>query len=426
MLILSLKIYKKVLMKFKLFYGWYIVIACLIIVAYNSSIFTYGWTAFLNPIAATFGWSMAQLSLASTFRSLEQGVFNPFWGRAVDHWSPRKLMIFGVIATGLGSFVLSRTSSLITFYLGFLVMGVGSSLVTSMVPTATIARWFRKDIGKANGLFYMGVGIGGVMVPIVVHLIDAFGWQTTLLYGTVGFFVLGIPLSFTIRKKPEDYGLIPDGRKENISGKKKSALDYNFSTSVKEAVKTRVFWYMNVVIFFQTAVLGTVTLFAIPYLTSLGISRSTAGVVVSLYTVVSLCGRMPIGILADFFRKTYVTAMTIFLLGVGLLLFWMFNSETPFWMFVLFALTYGIGISGIMPLRLPLLVEYYGRGNIGTIFGLSGIASTVAAVASAPLAGWVFDTYADYKPVWLFLLGFSVIAVILMLTIPRTLKKPAS
>jgi MFS family permease len=412
-------------MKFRLFYGWYIVIACLIVVAYYSSVFTYGWTAFLNPIAATFGWSMAQLSLASTFRSLEQGVFNPFWGRAVDRWSPRKLMIFGVIATGLGSLLLSRTNNLITFYLGFLVMGAGSSLVTSMVPTATMARWFRKDLGKANGLFYMGVGIGGVMVPAIIHLIDNYGWQNTLLFGSIGFFVLGIPLCLVIRKKPEDYGQVPDGRKEDTGGRKKNAVDYNFSTSVKEAVRTRVFWYMNVVIFFQTAVLGTVTLFAVPYLTSLGISRSTAGVVVSLYTIVSLCGRMPIGILGDIFRRTYVAAMTIILLGVGLFLFWMFNADTPFWMFVLFAVAYGIGISGIMPLRLPLLVEYYGRGNIGTIFGLSGIASTIAAVASAPLAGWIFDTYADYKPVWLFLVAFSIIAVLLMMTMPRVLKKTA-
>lgn len=409
-------------MKLRMFYGWYIVIACLLIVGYNSSLFTYGWTAFLNPIAATFGWSMAQLSLASTFRSLEQGFFNPFWGKAVDRWSLRKLMIFGVIATGLGSLILSRTNSLIMFYAGFLVMGAGSSLVTSMVPTAAIARWFRKDIGKANGLFYMGVGLGGIMVPLVVYLIDSFGWQTTLLYGTIGFFALGIPLSFVVRQRPEAYGMVPDGKKKEETGKKKAAPDNNFSTSVKEVVRTRVFWYMNVIIMFQTAVLGTVTLFAIPYLTSLGISRSTAGVVVTLFTVVSLCGRMPMGILADYFRKTYVTALTIFLIGLGLFLFWQFDAGTPFWMFVLFAIAFGIGISGIMPLRLPLLVEYYGRGNIGTIFGLSGIASTVAAVVAAPLAGWVFDTYNDYKPVWLFLVGFSVVAMILMITMPRPLR----
>src|SRR4030065_403433 len=108
-------------MRSRLFYGWYIVFACLVVVAYNSSIYTYGWTAFVNPIAATFGWSMVQLSLASTFRSLEQGFFNPFWGRAVDRWSPRKLMIFGVITTGLGTIVISRTTNLAMFYLGFLV-----------------------------------------------------------------------------------------------------------------------------------------------------------------------------------------------------------------------------------------------------------------------------------------------------------------
>jgi sugar phosphate permease len=409
-------------MKLKLFYGWYIVFACLLVVAYNSSIFTYGWTAFMNPIAAAFGWSMTQLSLASTFRSLEQGVFNPFWGKAVDRWSPRKLMLFGVIATGLGSLLISRSTNLVMFYMGFLVMGIASSLVTNMVPTATIARWFRKDIGKANGLFYMGVGIGGVMVPVVTHLVDTIGWDKTLLYSSFGFLALGIPLSFVVRRRPEDYGMVPDGRIQE-DNKKKPAPNYNFGTSVKQVIRTRAFWYLNVVIFFQTAVLGTVTLFAMPYLTSLGISRASAGVVVMAYTVVSLCGRMPMGMLSDVFRKKYIMALTLGLIGIGLLMFWFIGATSPFWLTIAFAVVYGIGISGIMPLRLPFLVEYFGSRNIGTIFGLAGISSTIASIASAPIAGWVFDTYHDYKPVWIFLVCFSIITVILMLAMPRVLKR---
>ena len=189
-------------MKLKLFYGWYIVVAGLVLAAYNSSIFGYGWTAFVNPIVATFGWSMAQLSLASSLRSMETGVFNPLWGLVVDRWSPRKLMLFGVISTALGIFCLSQTRNLAMYYAGFLIMGLGSSLVTGILPQTVIARWFRKDIGKASGLFYMGAGIGGVAVPLVVKIIDKLSWQTTLLYAAIGFLVLGIPLSFVFRSRP--------------------------------------------------------------------------------------------------------------------------------------------------------------------------------------------------------------------------------
>ncbi len=186
-------------MRVKLFYGWYIVAACLVMAFYNSWIFGYGWTAFVNPILGTFGWSMTQLSLASSMRSLETGIFNPVWGVVVDRWQPRKLMLIGVISTALGIFLLSQTRNLAMYYGGFLVMGLGSSLAIGMLPQTVIARWFRRDFGKANGIFYMGVGLGGVLLPVVVKIIDRLSWQTTLLLSAIGFLVLGIPLSFVMR-----------------------------------------------------------------------------------------------------------------------------------------------------------------------------------------------------------------------------------
>ncbi len=187
-------------MKPKLFYGWYIVIAGLVLAGFNAAIFVYGWTAFLNPIVATFGWSMTQLSLASSLRSLETGLFNPVWGVMVDRWSPRKLMLFGVIVTALGTFCLSQTRNLAMYYGGFLIVGLGSSLITSVLPVTLISRWFKRDIGKANGLFYMGVAIGGVLVPVVVKLIDKLGWQT----------IRDVPDAIVHLMKAFNAGLIPN------------------------------------------------------------------------------------------------------------------------------------------------------------------------------------------------------------------------
>ncbi len=49
--------------RFKIFYGWYIVVASSLVAAFYGAIFTYGWTAFVGPIATQFGWSMAQISV---------------------------------------------------------------------------------------------------------------------------------------------------------------------------------------------------------------------------------------------------------------------------------------------------------------------------------------------------------------------------
>ena len=405
-------------MKPKLFYGWYIVIAGLVISAVNSAIFTYGFSAFINPIVATFGWTMAQVSLATSLRGLETGIFNPIWGAAVDRYSHRKLMIFGAIFTAAGIFCLSQTRNLAMYYIGFLIMGVGSSLVTGILPTTIITRWFRKDLGKATGLFYMGAGLGGVLVPVVTVIIDKLSWQTTLRYTSIVYLILGIGCAFIFRSRPEDYGLVPDGKTiSDIQKLKSGNLHSDFGTSIREALKMRAFWHINGVTLFQNATISTITLYSIPYLTNLGMNRSRASLVISIFTFVSLFVRVPVGMLADVLNKKYVIAATVFLMGTGLVIFWLVGSGSPFLMIVLFGVLYGLGLGGVMVLRPPILREYFGTRNFGTIFGLSSIFITIASVLSTPIAGWIFDTYHTYKPWWLAMVIFAAIAVILMLTI---------
>jgi hypothetical protein len=49
----------------KIFYGWWIVLACLIINLYVGSILFFGFTAFIDPLNNEFGWSYTQVSFAS-------------------------------------------------------------------------------------------------------------------------------------------------------------------------------------------------------------------------------------------------------------------------------------------------------------------------------------------------------------------------
>ncbi len=411
-------------MKIKLFYGWYIVIAGLVVGVFYSAFFTYGWTGFVNPILATFGWSMTQLSLASSLRNMETGVFNPIWGAVVDRWSPRKLMLLGVIGTALGIFCLSQTRNLAMYYGGFLIMGLGSSLVTGMLPLTVIARWFRKNIGRANGLFYMGVGLGGVAVPLVVTIIDRLGWRTTLLYAAIGFLILGLPLAFVFRTRPQDYGLLPDGETTDTpKGRAGPAQATEFGASVKEAIKTRAFWHFAVVAMFQNATMSTVMLLAMPYLTRLGMGRAPARTVVTIYPFVRLFGRLPLGMLSDILRKSYVIALAVVLQCVGLFLYWRLGGTSPFWLILLFAIPYGLGVSGAAPLRAPILTEYYGSKNFGAIYGITSTFIAIANVVSPPLAGWIYDKYNDYKVWWLSLLILGIVAVIAILTIPAAQKR---
>ncbi len=409
-------------MKHKIFYGWYMVLGGLLVAMLNSAIISYGWTAFVGPIAATFGWSMAQVSLASSMRSLEVGVFNPFWGPIVDRKDPKILMLTGVLVSALGIFCLSRMVNLWMYYGGFILLGIGSSLATSMLPLAIMARWFHKNIGKANGLFYVGTGLGGVMTPLVVFLIDRFGWQSTLLYTSILFLAIGIPVSFLFRSRPEDYGMVPDGIVTNAAEQKKQA-NAQFGTTTKEALKMRAFWHITISSIFQSATMSTVMFYAVPYLTSLGMDRGTAGTIVMLYTFISLFGRVLLGTCCDFFRKSWVLATAIGMQVVGLVLYWQMQADSPFWFILLFAIPYGIGVAGVAPLRAPVLVDYFGTKSFATIYGLTSIVFAVGSVIPPPLAGWIYDNYHDYRVWWVVLIVMGIIAFISALTMPAPQKR---
>jgi sugar phosphate permease len=406
-------------MKSKLFYGWYIVISGLVLAAFYSSIISYGWTAFVGPITATFGWSMAQVSLASSLRSLEVGVFNPMWGPIVDRVNPRTLMRFGVIMTSAGFLTLSQTRNLYMYYGGFMLVGMGSSLVTGILPLTVIARWFKRDMGKATGLFYMGTGIGGVSVTLIVFLIDRLGWSTTLLYGGIGFLLIGLTASFVMRGKPEDMGLVADGKVATTESEKKRNARTDFGTTTKQALKSRAFWHLAFVTMFQNSTSSTVMFYAIPYLTSLGMERTIAGSVVSLYTFISLFGRIPAGMLSDVMRRSYVVTISVVLQLTGLILYWTMGQGSPYWLIIVFAVPYGLGVAGVAPLRGPVQAEYFGTKNFGSIYGLMSLFLAIANVSAPPLAGWLYDNYHDYKIWWSSLIVFGVLALGVILTIPK-------
>ncbi len=403
----------------KIFFGWYIVAASLLLTAYNSAMFVYGFTAFMTPIVTTFGWSYAQVSLASSFRGLETGTLDPLIGLAVDRWPARRLMLVGIVIFTIGVIGISQATNLAMFYVCFLITGLGGAISINMVPMTVIARWFKKNIGKASGILATGMAIGGLFAPLLVKGIDAYGWQTFMIYLAVGVLILGIPLSLLFRNRPEEYGLSPDGRAQDIV-KTSSPVDFNIG--VKEALTLPAFWYIGIASMFQMTALNAVALHQMPYLTSLGMGRSMAALAVTIFSLVGLGARLVFGVLADIFPKKYVMALSMGLTTVGLVIFGLIDGSS-FAGVALFAVIYGVGAGGATPLRVPVLREYFGIKHFGAIFGMIAVFTTIGSSAGAPMAGWVFDTRGVYHPVWFIIAGLTTLGTILILMLPPVSRK---
>jgi sugar phosphate permease len=281
-----------------------------------------------------------------------------------------------------------------------------------MVPSTVIARWFKKNIGKASGFLSVGVALGGMFTPLIVKSIDTNGWQNTLIYLAIGLLVMGLPLSFVFRSRPEEYGMLPDGQ---IIDEKTSVSEIYSGMGVKEAVKTRAFWAIGISTMLQMMAIHAVTLHMMPYLESLGMERSEAAIPVTIFSVITIISRILYGILSDIFSKKKMLAISMLITSVGLTVFQSLDGSS-FIMVVVFAVVYGIGAAGSMPLRTPIIREYFGVKRFGTIFGILAFFLTVGTAGAAPLAGWVYDTRGEYYPIWLIFAILSFLGMILILT----------
>ena len=111
-------------------------------------------------------------------------------------------------------------------------------------------------------------------------------------------------------------------------------------------------------------------------------------------------------------------AFSMLLTAAGLVLFQMLDGIS-FFMVIVFAVVYGIGIAGAMPLRTPIIREYFGVKRFGSIFGLLAFFLTLGTSIGAPFAGWMFDTRGEYYPVWFIFAGLAIIGMLMMLTVAK-------
>ncbi|MBN2240575.1 MAG: MFS transporter [Dehalococcoidales bacterium] len=402
----------------KFFYGWYIVAAGSIVAGLNSFLYVYGFTSFVDPVISTFGWAYGQVALAITIRSIANGVLNPVFGAMVDRTSARKLMLIGSAVVGLGYFILSQTSNIVMFYTGYLVIGLGGSVAISLVPQTTMARWFQKNLGKASGINGFFVALGGVAAPLLVLSIETFGWQDTFLYAAILTWALMLPLSLVFRNRPEEYGLLPDGEVPDENRPQQQNTKPTGLT-IKQAMRTRTFWIIGIGTFLQVGGSFTILVNIMPHLVDIGMDREYASLVVMTIAIVGMVVRIPMGWVMDVINRRNVIAISIALHGLSLFLIWLIQADSPFILIVAFAIPFGIG-NGSIWVRATLNREYFGVKHFGTITGVMGVFMIAASSIFPTVAGTVFDTTGDYRPVFLAIGILCLAGAGLTLLIPKT------
>ncbi len=405
----------------RIFYGWWIVGACFVAALYNAGVVSYGFTAIVEPLVTEFGWSYAQISLATSLRGVEVGLGAPLVGWSVDRFGARLVLAIGAAIIGLGLIILGRVNSLLMFYAAYALVSFGTTICGTTAIMAVVAKWFQRKVSTAIGITICGFGSSGLMVQLVVRLVDTYGWRSAITVLGVGMFVITVPLILlVVRNRPEQYGLLPDGAtsSNNLKSEDETATETDTSgITARQALKSRTFWHIALIFTFNWMIASAVITHNMPYLNSLRISRGTAGWIASFIPITSIFGRFGFGWLGDRMNRKYLTVTGFTLMSLGMLSFASVTGDNK-WLLVLFLLPFGIGFGGLNTMRGVLPRHYFGARSFGTILGFVMEVGIVGSLTGAPLAGLVFDNLGKYQPIWFAFSALAVLAMIVVATIP--------
>ena len=415
----------------RLFYGWWIVIAGLVSMTLSSGLFFNGFGFYFLPIQSQFGWSSTAMSGAVSLSRLESGLLGPLEGYLIQRHGPQRVMLVGFVVFALGFAFLSQANNIFVFYVAILVMALGSGLAGFAAVVASINNWFRRNRSKAFGISMLGLGLGGVIFSsLLAWSIAAYGWQLTALASGGLLLVLGIPISRVVRFSPEPYGYLPDGDDPNEVGTSEGEeaprrgltppADEDFTW--REALRTPAFWIISVCHALALVAISATGVHQVAYMEEdLGLSGTSAAlVVVVLSSVMMVCQPMG-GFLGDRYSKRHIAAVCLLGHGVAMVLLAM---ATGFGSLMVYAVVQGLAWGTRGPIITAMRGDYFGRKDFALINGYSQVIMMMGMIVGPLLAGFMADNY-SYSSGFLIISGMVGAGSILFLVMRKPIKKSA-
>jgi OFA family oxalate/formate antiporter-like MFS transporter len=355
----------------------------------------YAWTLFVPEIQEKFGWARAEIQIAFTLFVLVQTWLAPIEGHFIDKFGPRVMVAFGAVMIGCAWIINSQATSLLGFYVGAAMGGIGvGSIYSTCINNAL--KWFPDRRGLAVGLTAGGYGAGSAatILPIAA-MIESSGFQHTFLFFGILQGSLAFIAAWFLRS--------PSKSEVKASSKLVQATrDY----TLKEALSTKLFWLMFVM--FILVVTGGMMAVA-----QLGVIAKDLGVkefkvdlhffVMAALPLALMLDRIMNGISRPLFgwvsdnigrEKTMVIAFS--LEGMGIIALGYFGSNP--WAFLILSGVVFLAWGEVYSLFSALAGDAFGTKHIGKIYGVLYTAKGIGALF-VPLGNLMMEATGTWSTV---------------------------
>jgi sugar phosphate permease len=377
----------------------------------------YGLPFFYDFFVRELGWTRQQVTSGNAYSKIAAAVvFGLIVGIIVDRFGPRRLMLVGIVMGGGALIGLSTVgpSELWLFYLFYGFNALGYVFGGPLPNQVMLSRYFDAGRGRAMGLAYLGIGIGGAIVlRFAPDLINFLGWRGALRALGILMIVIAFPAAFFVREPP--------GLEASVG---KGTLAQRISASLRDVppflagmLKQPAFLLLAIGSMASIGAIGGTTQNLKLYLSlDRGFTQAQAGKAGFYVLVGSLVGRLLMGWLADRWAKRHVMLLiyTIVAVSIPLVAF----APTVQAVYAS-AFVFGIGLGGdymIIPL---MAAELFGLRVMGRLMGIVLTADSVAEATVPMGVAALRDRTGTYTTGFLLLLVLAAIGALVVSFLPR-------
>jgi len=407
----------------RIFYGWYVLAASVVIELFGLGFGVFAITTVYPYIIDAFpDWSRTLVFLPTSLIILIVGALSPLIGYLVDRYSLRAMFVVGILVQGLALYLFARIETPTGYVATSVLLGFGMSTVTILPNQVLVSRWFHERVGLVNGIVLGATALGAAIAPaLITRIIEASDWRSAFrIVAALATLPPLLVVATLVRNRPEDMGLQPYGSSGDADRPAAPPEGY----TLRAAIRTPIFWVFAAVIFLGGMPCYSHNKHILVFLKELGFAPIEAADYKSFYFFISACGRLVFGWLADRTDKRNLLAVQVLLIASGFPLFFLVPSHREFLGPALFVL--GAGYGGLLPSVPILAVHYFGRAHLGTILGAFKISYDLAAAGAPAFTAALYDHYGSYTVPQLWLTGFAWTAfALVVLGMPRRLTTAA-
>lgn len=352
----------------------------------------YGLPFFYDFFVTDLGWTRQQVTSGNALSKLLVGpLFGFLAGVIVDRFGPRRLMRAGIAMAGLALVGLGGTTTISAFYFFYLFNALGYVCGGPLPNQVLLSRLFDASRGKAMGFAYLGIGIGGMLVPLLAHaLIEELGWRMALRALGVLIIVVALPAAFFVREPPIEGGGSGGRTAEPVS--------------IMPVLRRPAFFLLAFGSMASIgAVGGTIQNMKLYLALDKGMAQGLVAQVLSLVLAGSIVGRILMGWLADRWPRKRVMLLVYLIVAGAIPLLALAPTTTAL---SAAGFLFGVGLGGdymIIPL---MAADLFGLKVMGRLMGIVLTADGVAEALVPMAVATIRDRTGSYT------LGFALLVAL--------------